>query len=100
MAKRIKLTHLIEKGIIHPPFDIFACFKGHNFAAQIDADGFILLEGKRYTSLSLAAGVIRAKISGKPKDGLSYRRANGWTFWKYKTCDNDILSINALRKMI
>lgn len=97
MSKRLKLSDIIACGLITTPFKIHAKFKGHNFTAKIDKDGFIILEGKRYTSLSIAAGTIRAKISGKPKDGVSYRRANGWTFWKY-TEGKKIISINELRE--
>lgn len=97
MSKRLKLSDIIACGLITTPFKIHARFKGHNFIAKIDKDGFIVLEGKRYTSLSLAAGTIRAKISGKPKDGSPYRRANGWIFWKY-TEGKKTYSINHLRE--
>jgi len=99
MSKRITLNELIEVGIITPPFKIHASYKGHDFTAEIDHDGFILLEGKRHTSLSLAAGWIRARISGKPADGLNYRRTNGWTFWKYNDGNGKRIPINSLRKL-
>ena len=72
--KRVKLVNLIEKGIIKTPFKIEASFKGSKFSATIDSDGFILLENKRYTSLSIAAGIIKAQVSGAPNDGLEYRQ--------------------------
>lgn len=85
MMKRLKLIDLIDSGVIETPLKIHGNFKGKHFNAEIDKDGFVLLNGKRYTSLSLAAGAVRAEISGKPADGMPYRRANGWTFWKMKT---------------
>lgn len=84
MKKRISLTDLIEKNIIKPNHKIYSKFKGNEFIAKIDKEGFVILDGKRYTSLSIAAGNIKSKINGKPKDGRPYIRVNGWSFWKYK----------------
>lgn len=98
MGKRLRLIDLIEAGIITPPFKVYCCFKKHEFVAEIDQDGFLMLEGKRYTSLSVAAGVVRAKISGKPKDGLPYRRANGWTFWSYLDKKGQLQKMDNLRE--
>ncbi len=98
MNKRVTLEDLIEAGIIKPPFSIHVGFKGRDFSAEIDKDGFVLLEGKRHTSLSVAGGTVRAKVSGKPKDGLPYRRVNGWTFWRYTDDDGDSQKMDKLRK--
>lgn len=95
---RLKLSDLIKAGIIKPPLTIYGTYHRKDFTAQIDKDGFVILDGKRFTSLSIAAGVIRASISGPPSDGLSYRRANGWTFWHYKDSGGDLISIDDLRK--
>jgi len=96
-GKRIKLVDLIEAGIIKPLFSIHVTFKGKDFTAEIDKDGFILMDGKRHTSLSVAGGIVRAKVSGKPADGLPYRRANGWTFWKFVDEDGQVKKIDILR---
>lgn len=96
--RRIKLSDLIEAGIIKPPFPIHARFKGKDFKAKIDKDGFVLLAGKRHTSLSVAGGIVRAAVSGKPADGLPYRRVNGWVFWKFKDTDGQAKPVNELRK--
>ncbi|MEM1767488.1 MAG: hypothetical protein QXD86_06055 [Candidatus Bathyarchaeia archaeon] len=66
--RRIKLGDLIDAGIIKTPFSIYVTFKGKDFYAEIDPDGFVLMEGKRHTSLSIAGGVVRAAVSGKPND--------------------------------
>lgn len=97
--KRIKLVDLIDEGFIKPPFSIHVNFKGKNFAATIDKDGFVLLNDKRYTSLSVAGGVVRASLSGKPKDGLPYRRVNGWTFWRYKDPSGQPQKLDEIRKL-
>lgn len=96
--KRIKLSDLIEAGFIKPPFPIFVRYKGVGFKAKIDQDGFVFLNGKRYTSLSISGGIVRATVSGKPADGLPYRRVNGWTFWKCKDSSGQIKPLNELRK--
>lgn len=98
--RRIKLSDLIEAGIIKPPFAIHARFKGKDFKAKIDKDGFVLLDGKRHTSLSVAGGIVRATVSGKPADGLPYRRVNGWTFWKFRDADGQTKSVDELRKRL
>ena len=98
MSIRVKLEDLIEAGIIEPGFPIHAKFKGRNFSAVIDRDGFVLFEGKRRTSLSVAGGIVRAMVSGKPDDGLPYRRVNGWTFWRYTDVKGEIRRMDELRK--
>lgn len=97
MSRQVKLENLIAEKIITAPFKIFAKFKGQHFIAEIDKDGFIIFEEKRYTSLSIAAGIVRAKLSGQPKDGFPYRRANGWTFWHYNDLDGNRKKIDELR---
>ena len=95
--QRVKLSHLIEAGVFKPPLTIYASFKGHNFSAVIEPDGFVLMDGRRFTSLSLAAGHIRAMITGPASDGLPYRRANGWSFWHYKDKKGELQSMAQLR---
>lgn len=99
MTKRVTLENLLNAKIIKAPFSIHARFKGQDFFAQIDKDGFVLLEGKRHTSLSVAGGIVRAKISGKPEDGLAYRRVNGWTFWRYIDDNGISKKMDYLRKL-
>lgn len=96
--KRIKLADLIEARIITPPFPIHVNFKGKDFTAEIDPDGFVLMDGKRHTSLSIAGGIVRATVSGKPDDGLPYRRVNGWTFWRYTDAKGQAKPVDELRK--
>lgn len=96
--KRIKLAALIETGIIKPNFPIHVNFRGKGFRAEIDSDGFVLMNGKRHTSLSIAGGIVRATVSGKPDDGLPYRRVNGWTFWRYIDEDGQTKLVDDLRK--
>lgn len=52
--------------------------KTRTFASFNRETGEILLNGKKYSSVSTAANAIKKKISGRD---LS---TNGWRFWKYK----------------
>jgi len=98
MSRRITLFSLIEKSVICPPTKIFAQYKKQNYEGTIDSDGFVLVNGKRYTSLSVAAGAIKASVIGLPSDGLRYRRANGWTFWKIIDAEGNMSPINDYRR--
>ncbi|MCO7727384.1 hypothetical protein CN884_19320 [Ochrobactrum sp. 30A/1000/2015] len=98
MSKRTNLRDLINAGIIDLPFHIHVCFKGNNFSAEIDKDGFVILEGRRYTSLSVAGGIVRAMISGKPADGMAYRRVNGWSFWEFRDTKGQYQKMYVLRE--
>lgn len=98
MSKRVTLENLFEAGIVKAPLSIHVHFKGQKFSAEIDKDGFVLFDGKRHTSLSIAGGIVRAKVSGKPDDGLPYRRVNGWTFWRYIDDKGEIKKMDELRK--
>ena len=97
MVNRPKLKDLIKRKVITPPFKIYAKFKGQEFMAEIDKDGFVILNGTRYTSLSIAAGIVKANISGKPKNGCDYRNANGWTFWCYFDSEGNKQKMTVLR---
>lgn len=97
-GKRVKLADLIEAGIIETPFSIHVNFKNRSFSAEVDSDGFVLMDGKRHTSLSIAGGVVRAIVSGTPNDGLAYRRVNGWIFWRYTDENGQVRPMDVLRK--
>lgn len=99
MGKRIQLSNLIEAQIISPPFSIWVEYKGQKFDAEIDQHGLVYMDGKPYTSLSVAGGTARAIVSGKPADGLSYRRVNGWIFWSYTDDQGNNHKLDRLRKI-
>ncbi len=98
--KRITLSMLIEAGVINPPMKIYAAFRNKNFEGTIDKDGFVIVKNfRRYTSLSIAGGYVRASVSGSPKGQLDYRPTNGWTFWKYRNRSGMLVKIETLRDM-
>jgi hypothetical protein len=61
MSKRVSLENLIEANLINPPFPIWVKYKGQRFDAEIDQHGFVQMDGKPYTSLSLAGGTVRSQ---------------------------------------
>ena len=96
----VNIADLINKGLINPPLQLEAMYKGSNLTATIQADGTVRFGGKSYNSLSTAAGMARASLR-KPPPGRKYPQTNGWTFWKYRgTKTGELLSIDILRKKI
>ena len=77
---RIKDMHYQDKKkSIGNNIDIFATYNKKAINAKFNRETQeVLLEGKKYTSVSTAANVAKKKISGKD------RSTNGWNFWKYK----------------
>lgn len=83
-GSRVRLSDLIAAGIITPPTEIEAVFRGQRFTAIITADGLIEFDGESYDSPSTAGGMARTKVNGPPSDGSAYFPTNGWTFWSYR----------------
>ena len=42
--------------------------------------------------------MVRATVSGRPDDGLAYRRVNGWTFWRYTDAKGQSRRMDVLRQ--
>lgn len=76
------LTAMIAAGILRTPCDIVARWRKQDFRAMVDADGTVMFNGERYTSLSVSAGYARNIANGPPPDGRTHWQTNGWTFWK------------------
>jgi len=67
----VKISDLIQVGLINPPLEIEREFKGVRHRATIQQDGSVIFSGERYSSLSTA---------GRKARNLA---TNGWTFWKF-----------------
>jgi len=96
--KTITVEDLVHHGYLKLNEEIYGKFKGNEYTAKIKEGSSILMNGKRYTSISIAAGTIRAQINGPAPDGLSYRRANGWTFWKRKNRNGILENLDVVRQ--
>lgn len=96
-ASSISLPALIELGVINPPLTIEKVYKSVRFTAQVDADGQIMLDGKTYDSLSTAGGVARATVISPPP-GRKMPSTNGWTWWKFRDEQGQLVPLDVLRK--
>lgn len=68
-----------KKNSIGNNIDIFATYNRKIINAKFNRETQeVLLNGKKYTSVSTAANVAKKEISGKDSS------TNGWNFWKYK----------------
>jgi hypothetical protein len=95
--RKVTLPDLITSGLIRPPLQLETDYKGHTLTARIETDGSVTWDGNRFDSLSTAAGMARKSIVGAPP-GRDYPQANGWTFWRYRDTDGQLVFIDQLRQ--
>lgn len=81
---RVRICDLIAAGIVVPPVEIEATFKGHRLTAKIADDGLIHFDCATYSSPSHAGGFAKNKVNGPPSDGSEYWSTAGWRFWRYR----------------
>ena len=93
--KTVHLKHVIQAGIVRPPLDLHARYKGQRVSARIEADGTVTFRGRSFTSSSSAASSARRFVSGTPNARFP---TNGWTFWQFTDADGQVKSIHALRE--
>jgi hypothetical protein len=62
-------------------------YKGKEYKAWVYRNGKIKFNGKFFDSPSLAGIAVTKK-----------KTINGWTFWKYKNKDRELVYIDQLRK--
>jgi len=72
---------------IDGPIKLRARFKGQTIRAAVRRDGSVRLNGKVFTSPSLA-GAAACKMP----------TCNGWTFWQYERAPGDWVQLDALRR--
>jgi hypothetical protein len=73
----VKLTDLIQTGILKVPADVECIYRKTALKAKIQEDGTVIFGGESYGSLSTAATMARKSVVGE------LFASNGWTFWKY-----------------
>jgi Restriction Enzyme Adenine Methylase Associated len=90
------LADLVAAGLIHLPADLEASYKGKRLTARIAPDHTVVFDGRPCTSLSTAAAMARASVIGRRPDGRD-RATNGWTFWRTRDADGNLMPVDRLR---
>jgi hypothetical protein len=72
---------------VNAPMKLRARFKGGTLHAAVRRDGMVRLNGKLFTSPSLAAAA-----------ACKVPTCNGWIFWQYERAPGDWVPLDELRK--
>lgn len=97
--RHVTLTDLIAESLIRPPLELSKLYRGEQLSARVEADGQVSFQGKRYESLSTAAGVGRVAVAG-PFPDREYPQTNGWTFWQFRDSDGQLRELDVLRRRL
>lgn len=97
--RNITMTDLFADGLLKPPVELRKTYKGHVLSGRIEIDGQVSFGGKRYESLSTAAGQARRTVVGSP-EGRLYPQTNGWTFWHSQDPDGIWRELDVLRRRL
>ncbi len=81
---RVKVTDLIDAGIVHAPLALERTYKGRRFRAAVRSDGLVEYNGEQYDSPSTAGGMAKAQVKGPWRPNRPSWPTNGWVFWKYR----------------
>jgi Restriction Enzyme Adenine Methylase Associated/Type I restriction enzyme R protein N terminus (HSDR_N) len=81
--KRVRVSDLIDAGLIRAPYALEAIYKGALVSATIVENGTVVVGGAAFDSLSRAGGAAKATVNGTPTD-VGTPATNGWTFWQYR----------------
>lgn len=95
----VTMTDLFAEASLKPPVDLQKTYKGKLLTGRIESDGQVSFGGKRYQSLSTAAGLARKSVFGSP-DGRPYPQTNGWTFWHFQDSDGSWQELDVLRRRL
>ena len=93
---RVTVRDLISQGMVQPPADLVAKYRGQNVRAKVLSDGRIKFGGEHYRSPSLAGGAARVSVAGPWPNG-KLPPTNGWTFWQVRLPDGQVVSLAELR---
>jgi len=95
--RNVTMTDLLADGSLRPPVDVQKTYKGRLLTGRIESDGQVSFAGRRYDSLSTAAGHARKSVIGS-QDGRPYPQTNGWTFWHFLDSDGSWQELDLLRR--
>jgi hypothetical protein len=84
--------HLIEAGLLKPPLKLTKRYKGQDLEAELMPDGTVVFQGKKFSSISAAAGFARSIVIGRQVN------TNGWVFWKYCNEQGEMVPLATARE--
>jgi len=94
----VSLQAIIGEGLLRPPVELLCKYRGHDLRATMESDGSILLDGVRYASPSIAAGMARKPFYKGNLKGKGCPSTNGWTFWQvHDPPSRDMVPLDAFR---
>jgi hypothetical protein len=88
----VKLSELIEAGLLSPPTPLFRKYKGRMMEATLRPDGTVEFEGRQYASCSAAAEYAQSTVTGKRMN------TNGWQFWQFRDQTGNTVELLSVRK--
>lgn len=88
---QVRLSDVIEAGLLKPPVKLFRRYKGQRLEATLLADGTVEFQGTVYKTSSTAAEVARGTVTGRKMN------TNGWSFWQYTGADGKARELVAAR---
>jgi hypothetical protein len=78
----VKLSDLIETGVLQAPLGLQATYKGVNLTAKVLPEGKVEYRGESYGSPSGAGSAAKCDVRGLPRaKGIA---TVGWDFWRYR----------------
>jgi len=94
----VSLQAIMGEGLLRPPVELTCKYRGHDLRATLESDGSILLDGVRYDSPSIAAGMARKPFYKGNLKGKGCPSTNGWTFWQvHDPTSRDMVPLDAFR---
>ncbi len=93
----VSLIQLIEAGLVKSPLQLEHSRNGQRLVAQLESNGTITWEGKRYNSPSGAGDAALTSVKGRTSKGAN-RSTDGWGFWSFKDHDGVLKALDVLRQ--
>lgn len=81
-----------------PPLILSKEYLGRQLRAEVQPDGSVIFDGKRYTSPSMAAAKAREEVKGGPPPDRLRWQTNGWVFWLFRDDDGKWQPLDLLRR--
>ncbi len=88
----VKLNHIIEAGLVSTPLELTRKYKGKLMKANLQDDGSVLFEGKRFKTCSAAGEAARHTVTGRQMN------TNGWRFWQYRDKSDKLVFLDTVRR--